>query len=165
VRAQPFGSLSAAKQLLVGTHDNGKVSGGGQKQQATGNRQQATGNELRRGGDIAERLLDLGARVLSLVRTLPRDIAGRHVGSQLVRCSTSGGANYEEARAAESRADFIHKLGIAAKELREAIYWLRLIQKAGMTTTNLDDLIQRTADLTAILVASSRTARRNSPPT
>jgi len=116
---------------------------------------------MRKGADIAERLLDLGVHVVRLVRTLPRDVAGRHVAAQLVRSSTSAGANYEEARAAESRADFIHKLGIAAKELRETIYWLRLIQRASMITGNLDGLIQRTAELTAILVASSRTARRN----
>jgi four helix bundle protein len=79
----------------------------------------------------------------------------------LVRSSTSGGANYQEARAAESRADFIHKLGIAAKELRESTYWLRLIQKSSMTSGSLDVLIQETVELTAILMASSRTARRN----
>src|SRR5262245_8027421 len=106
---------------------------------------------MRKGADIAERLLDLGVHVVRLVRTLPRDVAGRHVAAQLVRSSTSAGANYEEARAAESRADFIHKLGIAAKELRETIYWLRLIQRASMITGNLDGLIQRTAELTAIL--------------
>jgi len=116
--------------------------------------------ELRKGADISERLLELGAQVVRLVRQLPRDVAGRHVSSQLVRSSTSGGANYEEARAAESRADFVHKLGIAAKELRESTYWLRLIQKSGMTTTSLDALIQSTVELTAILIASIRTARR-----
>ncbi len=131
------------------------------REQATGNRQRATGNEIRKGADIAERLLDLGVNVVRLVRMLPKDVSGRHVASQLVRCSTSGGANYEEARAAESRGDFIHKLGIAAKELRETIYWLRLIQRASMTTANLDEMIDQAVELTAILVASSRTARRN----
>ena len=132
-----------------------------ERQQATGDRRQATGDALRKGADIAERLLELGVGILRLVRTLPRDVAGRHVAAQLIRCSTSGGANYEEARAAESRADFIHKLGIAAKELRETSFWLRLVQKASMTPTNVDALIHRTAELTAILIASSRTARRN----
>jgi four helix bundle protein len=130
-------------------------------EQATGNRQPATGNGMRKGADIAERLLDVAVDALRVARTLPRDVAGRHLASQLVRCATSGGANYEEARAAESRADFIHKLGIAAKELKETIYWLRLIKKAALTPSSLDVLIQRTHDLTAILVASSRTARRN----
>jgi four helix bundle protein len=117
---------------------------------------------LRKGADISERLLELGAQILRLVRTVPDDVAGRHVMAQLVRSSTSGGANYEEARAAESRADFIHKLGIASKELRETIYWLRLMRNASMTSATLDELIQETAELTAILVTSRRTARLNS---
>ena len=128
---------------------------------ATGNRQPATGNGLRKGADIAERLLELAVGIVRLVRTLPKDVAGRHVASQLVRCSTSGGANYEEARAAESRADFIHKLGIAAKELRETSFWLRLVKKAALSATNVDGLIHQAVDLTAILVASTRTARRS----
>ena len=128
---------------------------------ATGNRQLATGNGLRKGADIAERLLELAVGIVRLVRTLPKDVAGRHVASQLVRCSTSGGANYEEARAAESRADFIHKLGIAAKELRETSFWLRLVKEAALSATDVDGLIHQAVDLAAILVASTRTARRN----
>jgi four helix bundle protein len=131
------------------------------REQAPGDGQQETGNELRKGADIADRLLALGARIVRLVRTLPRDLTGRHVALQIVRSGTSGGANYEEARAGESRADFVHKLGIAAKELRETIYWLRLIQASSMTSGHLDDLIREATELTAILVASSRTARRN----
>jgi four helix bundle protein len=116
---------------------------------------------MRKGAEIAEKLLELGVAALGIVRTLPKDVAGRHVASQLVRCSTSGGANYEEARAAESRGDFIHKLGIAAKELRETSYWLRLIRRSRMTSENVDALLARTTDLTAIMSASIRTARRN----
>ena len=121
-------------------------------------------SELRKGADISERLLELGAQVLALATTLPKDVTGRHVMAQLIRSSTSGGANYEEARCAESRADFIHKIGVAAKELRETIYWLRLIQKVSLTTADLDSLIRKTSELVAILVASSRTARRNANP-
>jgi four helix bundle protein len=131
------------------------------EEQATGNGRPVTGNEMRKGAEIAERLLEIGVSVLVIVSTLPNELAGRHVASQLVRSSTSGGANYEEARAAESRADFIHKLGIAAKELRETIYWLRLIRKSRMTTSDLDQLVARTTELTAILSASVRTARNN----
>jgi four helix bundle protein len=130
-------------------------------EQATGDRRPETGNEMRKGADIAERLLDLAVEVGQLVRTLPRDLSGRHIASQLVRCSTSGGANYEEARAAESRDDFAHKVGIAAKEVRETTYWLRLIQRSSMTTICLDALIERARELTAVLAASNRTARRN----
>ncbi|HEY2743359.1 MAG TPA: four helix bundle protein [Polyangia bacterium] len=129
-------------------------------EQATGGRRLATG-DLRKGADIADRLVELAAAVIRLARTFPRDTAARHVASQLVRCSTSSGANYEEARAAESRADFVHKLGIAAKELRETIFWLRLVERSAMTSADLDLLIEETAQLAAILVASVRTASRN----
>src|SRR5687768_16943418 len=105
-----------------------------QKQRATGNGQQATGNgqlSLRVGGDIAERLAKLSVASLRLAAGLPRNVAGRHVAAQLIRSATGGGANYEEGRAAESRNDFIHKVGIAAKEIRETVFWLELIKRCG----------------------------------
>jgi four helix bundle protein len=54
----------------------------------------------------------------------------RHIALQFLRAATSAGANYEEACAGESRADFIHKLQIVLKELRESLYWLRLVEKS-----------------------------------
>src|SRR5262245_24043013 len=95
--------------------------------QRTGNRKQETGNRnpaMRRGRDIAERLLDVAVEAIRLSISLPRNAAGRHVGAQLVRSATGTGANYEEARAAESRDDFVHKVGVAAKEARETVFWL-----------------------------------------
>src|SRR5215470_2600224 len=87
--------------------------------------------ELQRGRNIAHRLADLAAAVIRLSGRLPRDPAGRHIAMQMVRSATAAGANYEEARAAESRADFIHKVGVALKELREARYWVDLVQRTG----------------------------------
>ena len=78
-------------------------------EQATENRQQRM-----KGDDIARRLLVFGVHVLQLVRKLQRDSVGRHGGRQLLRSATAGGANYEESRSAESRADFPHKASIAA---------------------------------------------------
>src|SRR5437899_1927420 len=98
-------------------------------EQGTRNRQQEAG-DFRKGADISRRLLAIGAEVVRIGRALPTDMAGRHVAAQLLRSGTAGGANYEEARVAESRADFIHKLRVAAKELREAMYWLNLMQAA-----------------------------------
>ena len=72
-----------------------------------------------RGADIAERLLDFGANVVRIGNRLPRGLLTRHVALQMVRSATSAGANYEEARHAESRADFVHKVGVAVKELSE----------------------------------------------
>jgi four helix bundle protein len=83
-----------------------------------------------KGQDIAERLVVFAVRALDVVRRLERDSVGRHVARQLLRSASAGGANYEESRAAESRADFVHKVSIAAKELRESRYWLRLASAA-----------------------------------
>lgn len=80
--------------------------------------------------DFKDRFLEYGAQVIELVERLPKTIAGRRIGDQLLRSGTSIGANYEEAQAAESKTDFIHKLQISLKELRESNYWLRLMRKA-----------------------------------
>ncbi len=69
-----------------------------------------------KGDDIAERLLDFAVRVIRLVEALPKSAVGRHVGGQLVKAGTSGGANYEEARGGESKADFIHKWAFRGKK-------------------------------------------------
>lgn len=116
-----------------------------------------------KGEDIAERLLLFAVRVLRLVRTLRSDAVGRHVARQLLRSATGGGSNYEEARSAESRADFVHKVSIAAKELRESQYWLHLISRAGLASRGaLAPLITEAGELLAILTASANTAKRSS---
>jgi four helix bundle protein len=82
--------------------------------------------------DLSDRLLDFAVRVGKAVDALPNTRLGRHVGGQLIRCGTASGPNYEEACAAESRADFVHKLLIALKEMRESRYWVRLISKGSL---------------------------------
>ena len=114
---------------------------------------------MRVGNDIAKRLLDFAVTVVRLAAALPKDPAGRHVASQLVRSATGGGANYEEARAAESREDFIHKVGVAAKEVRETVYWLQFIQRSAWARGDLHAAIREAGELAAILGASVRTAR------
>jgi four helix bundle protein len=84
----------------------------------------------RKGDDIAERLVDLGAAVIKLVPALGRKPGGKTIAKQLERCGPAGGSNYEEARGAESPADFVHKTRIALKEVRETRYWLRLAVRA-----------------------------------
>ena len=113
-----------------------------------------------KGDDIARRLLRFGVNVLCLVRQLPRDYLGRHVGRQLLRAATAGGANYEESRSAESRADFAHKVSIAAKEIRESRYWLSLISEAGLQSRlDVTQLLNESGELIAILTASAKTAK------
>jgi len=92
--------------------------------------------------DLSDRLLDFAAEIIKLVAQLNRSAVGRHIASQLIPSSTSAGANYEEACGAESRADFIHKLQIVLKELRETLYWLRLTKRSNLvSSTTLDVLI------------------------
>jgi four helix bundle protein len=80
--------------------------------------------------ELSDRLLNFAVRVGKVVDSLPNTRLGRHIAGQLVRCGTSPPPNYEEACAAESRNDFLHKLGIVLKELRESGSWLRMIVKA-----------------------------------
>lgn len=113
-----------------------------------------------KGQDISERLLELGVQIVEIVRALPRTETGRHVARQLLRAGTSAGANYEEARSAESPADFVHKVGLAAKECREALYWVRLVARTGLATdADMRSVVREANELVAILTASARTAR------
>jgi 23S rRNA-intervening sequence protein len=68
--------------------------------------------------ELSERVLDYGLRTIKVVESLPKTLVGRRIGDQLLRSATSVGANFEEAQAAESRDDFVHKLQVALKELR-----------------------------------------------
>ena len=98
----------------------------------------------------------------TFVDALPRTRLGRHVAGQLVRCGTSSPPNYEEGRAAESRADFVHKLGICHKELRETGCWLRLVIKAEMLPeARLTPLCDECDQLCKIIGRSILTARKN----
>src|SRR6266700_3010716 len=98
-----------------------------------------------KGENIATRLRVFAANTVRLCRTLPDDPAAKHIARQLVRAATGGGANYEEARGAESRADFIHKVGVANKEMREALYWLRLSREAALVADGDLQLLVREA--------------------
>ena len=97
--------------------------------------------------------------MVALSKVLPRTDAGRHISQQLLRSGTSAGANYEEARAAESRADFVHKVRVATKELRETLYWLRLLRRSALVDASLEALEAETNQLIAILTSSAKTAR------
>src|SRR5439155_8958583 len=110
--------------------------------------------------ELAERLLQLAVRVGKLVDALPDTRLGRHVAGQLVRCGTSPPPNYEEACAAESRADFIHKLKIALKELRESRFWLRYIVRTNLLPgSKMNQLIDECHQLCNILGKSTVTAK------
>lgn len=110
---------------------------------------------------LSERLLNFSAGVIRLARALRRGPVDNHLARQIVRSATSAGANYEEACSGESRADFIHKLQIALKELNETLYWLRLIDKSSQIKSNeeLKALTKENKELCAILARSVLTAK------
>ncbi len=133
-----------------------------ERQRDTGTRQPETGigeYRFRKGHDIAERIVELTVAVVRLVPALPGDPAARNAAVQLGRSISSPGANYAEARASQSRADFIHRVSIAAKEMRETSYWLSLVHRVGWLDKDLAPLVREAEELTAILAASARTAR------
>jgi four helix bundle protein len=112
--------------------------------------------------NISERLLNFGVEIVKLIIELNKNMIGRNIGKQLLRSGTSAGANYEETYGAESRADFIHKLQIVLKELRESLYWLRLIQKSQILKhNNLNNIIDETEQLCNIIGKSVITAKTN----
>lgn len=112
--------------------------------------------------ELADRLIVFAARVGKVVDDLPDTRLGRHIAGQLIRCATSPAPNYEEACAAESRADFIHKLSIALKELRESRCWLRLIIKAELLPeSRMANLLDECCQLGNIIGQSVVTAKAN----
>ncbi|MCK4358117.1 MAG: four helix bundle protein [Candidatus Cloacimonetes bacterium] len=117
-------------------------------------------NKEKSGGNIADRLLEFAVRVIKLVNALPKTAVGKHVGAQLLSSGTSPGANYEEARGAESRADFIHKLGIVLKELKESRFWLRLVHRTEiLNPQRVEPMIDECEELIAIIAKSIVTAK------
>lgn len=80
--------------------------------------------------DLEERTARFGERVILFCKSIPRNQINNPLVTQLVRCSTSIGANYSEADDAESRQDFRHKIGICKKESREAKHFLRMLMIA-----------------------------------
>jgi four helix bundle protein len=111
---------------------------------------------------LESRLVQFAVDVVSLVGQLPQNPQAKHIGNQILRSGTAAAPNYGEARAAESRADFVHKLKICLKELNETAIWLRILQ--GSIAINPDfvsRLIAENSELCKILVASVQTARRN----
>jgi four helix bundle protein len=112
--------------------------------------------------ELSERLLSFAARVGRVVDALPDTRMGRHIAGQLLRSGTSPAPNYEEGCAAESRADFVHKLGICLKELRESRTWIRLIIKTKLLPEpKLNDLLDECSQLCKIIGQSLVTAKEN----
>ncbi len=114
---------------------------------------------------LEDRLVLLAAAVCRIVGVVPQAGAGAHISKQLVRCGTSPAANYAEARGAESRKDFVHKMKLCLKELRETMVWLKLLRELNLATkVGLEDAIDESDQLVAIFVTSLNTAQRKEEP-
>ncbi len=113
--------------------------------------------------DLQERLIEFAVRVLNVVESLPNSRVGNHVAGQLIRSGTSPAPNYGEAQSAESRKDFIHKMKVALKELRETLVWLLNIQRKPLVEPldKCSPLIDENNELISIFVASIATAQKN----
>ena len=112
--------------------------------------------------DFRRRTFQFGIRVIRLTESLLKTDAARVIGKQLLRCATAVGANYRAAARARSRADFIAKMGIVEEECDETLYWLEmLIELRLINADRSKELRTEGNEILAIVVASTRTARRN----
>ncbi|MGA3171927.1 MAG: four helix bundle protein [Chthoniobacteraceae bacterium] len=113
-------------------------------------------------GALKERTRQFAVRVMRLVDRPPKRPAARGIGSQLVRCATSVGANYHIACRARSKAEFLAKLGIVLEECDESQFWLQLIIDAElMPSKRIQSLLDGAAELTAIFTSSIKTAQKH----
>ncbi|TAM95361.1 MAG: four helix bundle protein [Chitinophagaceae bacterium] len=113
--------------------------------------------------ELEKRLILFAVMVIEIVNDLPNTKAGNHLGSQLVRSGTSPALNYGEAQSGESKRDFVHKIKIVLKELRETLVCLKIIEEASLypSKDKLQSVIKENDELVSIFVKSSETAEKN----
>ncbi len=110
--------------------------------------------------ELESRLISFAAAILSVSAKLPKTPQARHISNQILRSGTAAAANYGEARGAESRADFIHKMGIVLKELNETVIWIEVIAKAQLLpNAEIVAVISENRELCRILTAAVKSAR------
>ena len=113
--------------------------------------------------NLEERLIDFACSVIKIAESLPKSNAGNHLSIQLIKSGTSPALHYGEAQSGESSKDFIHKMKLVLKELRETFNNLRIIRKLSwLQSQNLHQAIDENNQLIAIFVASILTAQKNS---
>ncbi|HEX9251618.1 MAG TPA: four helix bundle protein [Ignavibacteriaceae bacterium] len=113
--------------------------------------------------DLEDRLIEFAVVIIKISENLSNTRAGNHIGGQLVRSGTAPALLYGEAQSAESRNDFIHKLKILLKELRETLVALKIIKRVALTKTieSVDKSMIECNELISIFVKSIETARKN----
>jgi len=110
--------------------------------------------------DLEKRRISFAGAIVRLSSKLPRTPQGRHICGQILRSGTAAAANYGEARGAESRADFIHKLKVVFKELNETTVWLEVIaQSSLLSAETIVAILAENRELCRIIAASIKTAR------
>lgn len=114
--------------------------------------------------DLDERLIDFAVDIIFFTESLPNTKAGIHLGGQLLRSGTSPSLNYGEVKGAESQKDFIHKMKVCLKELRESFNCLRILRKAKLfkSEETINSLIGECNELISIFVKSIHTASSGS---
>lgn len=113
--------------------------------------------------DLEERLIDFAVIIIEIVNDIPNSKAGNHLAGQLVRSGTSPALNYGEAQSAESRKDFIHKVKIILKELRETLICLKIIYRVKLfkDEKSMKSAMKEADELISIFVKSVQTATEN----
>jgi len=113
--------------------------------------------------NLEDRLVDFAVQIINIIEALPKNPVCKHLGTnQLLRSGTSPALNYGEAQAAESRADFIHKVKIVLKELRESFICLKILnRKQYLSQDILNPILKENNELISIFVKSYKTAKEN----
>lgn len=113
--------------------------------------------------DLEDRLIDFTVMIADVVEALPNTRAANHIGGQMIRSGSSPALNYGEAQEAESKKDFIHKMGICRKELRETKVALKIIVRKPYkeVLSNSEKALKECLELLAIFSKSIETAKRN----
>lgn len=116
--------------------------------------------ENQRKYNLEDRLIGFAVMILKFAETLPRNIAGIHLARQLVKSGTSPALNYGEAQGSESRKDFIHKIKLVLKELRETHVCLKILRQSGISKSGgiLTQALIENDELISIFVRSIDTA-------
>jgi four helix bundle protein len=113
--------------------------------------------------EMEERLIEFASRIIELAEALPKTAAAKHLGGQILRSGTSPALNYGEAQGAESREDFVHKMKVCLKELRETLVCLKIIAKRNwFSEKKLAPLIAENNELVSMFVTSVKTATNQS---
>lgn len=111
---------------------------------------------------LEKRLKSFALRVLNLVKNLPKTEENRIYGKQVIRSSSSIGANYAEAIYSHTRQDFIHAINISRKETNETLYWLEMIFSSNPNfATRMASILDENKQILKIFISSVKTSRRN----